>query len=124
MALKRSVLMPTAILAGLAFFQGSSGRVTPGSAETLKDFEGNEYKTIQIGDKVWMAENLRSTRTPKGVPVTSFSPNEIRLNGRSLADFGWKLPPIAPKGRHLHQMNGMLLKNAYETPGEAKDTIL
>jgi len=29
---------------------------------SLTDIDGNEYKAVQIGDQIWMAENLRTTR--------------------------------------------------------------
>jgi len=35
----------------------------------LVDRDGNEYPTVQIGDQVWMAMNLRSTHYADGSPV-------------------------------------------------------
>jgi len=37
------------------------------------DIDGNEYKTIKIGNQVWMAENLRVTRYRNGQPIANVS---------------------------------------------------
>ena len=37
--------------------------------EVVKDYDGSVYKTLKIGSKVWMAENLRSTHYRNGEPI-------------------------------------------------------
>jgi len=40
----------------------------------LSDINGNQYKTIEIGNQVWMAENLRAQHLNDGTPITKFDP--------------------------------------------------
>ena len=39
----------------------------------LRDYEGNVYETVKIGNQTWMAENIRSTIYPDGTPISLVS---------------------------------------------------
>lgn len=55
-------------------------------SEILTDIGGNQYRTVRIGNQIWMAENLRTTHYADGSPVEHFAYNNdtafIRDYGR------------------------------------------
>ena len=54
--------------------------------ETVQDMEGNAYRTVKIGNQLWLAENLRSTKFQDGSQVnTGFIPED---NADNLFKYG------------------------------------
>ena len=46
----------------------------------LRDIDNNSYKTIKIGEQVWMAENLRTKHFPDGSPIICGSSEDTIRN--------------------------------------------
>lgn len=55
----------------------------------LTDIDGNIYKTVMIGDQVWMAENLNVTRYRNGDPIPNMqdSTEWINCNAGAYCDY-------------------------------------
>jgi uncharacterized protein (TIGR02145 family) len=91
---------------------------TPPVPITLTDIDGNVYPTVKIGTQVWMAENLRVTRTPAGALLNTFAPNSDNANiteyGRlylwddalAAVPAGWRLPSKADWDLLIAQLGG------------------
>jgi uncharacterized protein (TIGR02145 family) len=46
-------------------------KVSPAPGDPMTDIDGNVYRTIQIGNQLWMQENLRTTRYADGASITA-----------------------------------------------------
>ena len=51
-------------------------RFTVLQAQTVKDADGNTYVTVNIGQQVWIGENLKTTRFNDGKPIPLITDDE------------------------------------------------
>jgi uncharacterized protein (TIGR02145 family) len=68
LVMKKQVLPFLIILIISVFYSCEKGKDSNVDL-TLKDFDGNIYKTVQIGAQVWMAENLRTSHYADGTAI-------------------------------------------------------
>ncbi|MBQ7735152.1 MAG: fibrobacter succinogenes major paralogous domain-containing protein [Bacteroidales bacterium] len=55
------------------------------AGETVKDADGNEYKTVVIGSQTWMAENLKTTKYANGNSIKNVTGKQEWVDCKSPA---------------------------------------
>lgn len=67
-----------------AFFKITINIIEDGNSQLetgiLKDYDGNTYKTVKIGNQWWMAENLKTTHFSNGTEIPLIGNNESWAN--------------------------------------------
>ena len=64
----RSMIFICGILSFMTFIYGQEN-----NTESVTDIDGNTYKTVKIGNQIWMAENLKVTHYRNGDPIPNVS---------------------------------------------------
>lgn len=81
------------MLCGLFFYQckSPSNKKSSVSLNILTDIDGNNYKTVEIGDQTWMAENLRTSRFKNGESLILGNNNDVWRGFRNNYRPGYRL---------------------------------
>ncbi len=96
---------------------------------TLSDLDGNVYKTVVIGDQVWMAENLKTTKMNDGTEIPLVEEDSVWFN-LSLTEtpgFCWYLNDEATYGATYGPLynwyaveTGKLCPEGWHVPSDAE----
>ena len=66
----------------------SFGSFTFCQANVVRDIDGNVYRTVRIGSKIWMAENLKTTRYSDGRSIEQLT-DDVRWSTTSSPAWCW-----------------------------------
>jgi uncharacterized protein (TIGR02145 family) len=94
---------------------------------TIKDIDGNVYKTITIGTQTWMAENLKVTKYRNGDPILNITGGNAYDNPSTGAYYNYD-NGTAPYGRlynwYAVNDNRNIAPNGWHVPSDVEWTTL
>ena len=85
------------------------------NANTMMDVEGRYYKTVKIGNKVWMAEDLRTTRLSTGAVIPQIKAND-EWQGMASPAYSWYDNEPDPGNGHGILYNGYAVESGFLCP--------
>jgi uncharacterized protein (TIGR02145 family) len=100
---------------------------TNGPGEPLTDIDGNTYNTVWIGGKLWMAENLKTTRYNDGTAIPEVTDNNLWM-GLTTGAYCWYNNDVANKDIYGALYNwytvntGKLAPTGWHVPSDAEWT--
>lgn len=91
------------LLIGMIVLVIFPGFLIADSREVFVDINGNKYKTVKIGNQVWMAENLKVTKDREGNPIKTYCFDDDAKNCEKYGClYTWEVAlKVASKGWHL-----------------------
>ena len=122
----------------LLLFAAATSLLAQNSCGTVKDYDGNTYATVQIGEQCWMKENLRTTHFSDGTAIPAggdeksddepyyydYSGSNIPLSARGYL-YNW---PAAMHGASSSNTNPShvqgICPNGWHLPSDAEWTQL
>jgi uncharacterized protein (TIGR02145 family) len=75
-------------------------------SDPLTDIDGNVYKTIKVGDQIWMAENLKVTHYRNGDPIPN-SDSAWNLGIGAYCDYNNIIPQYSEIYGRLYNFNAV-----------------
>ncbi len=76
------------LISGVIIFIFAGCEKDDGKTDPVADIDGNVYETIPVGNQVWMAENLRTTKLNDGTEIRLITKNQEWYNNSGPA-FSW-----------------------------------
>lgn len=65
----KNLMLPFLVMGLLVMLTNSCDLFNDETDPILKDYDGNVYETVAIGEQVWMAENLKATHYDDGTSI-------------------------------------------------------
>lgn len=123
------LVLITGVFSILTFSCKKDETSIPADETTLKDIDGNVYKTVTIGGQTWMAENLRTTRYNDSTLIPLPFAKSSEIFGPFVCTYKYTInaDTIKTYGRlyNWYALNtGKLCPNGWHMPTDEEWTIL